>query len=154
MHLPSLHSIKQSCVPLSGSMYAQIFKTTQQILMRYILIDEMIQEEGLYLQFITLETRAKLRASASLFNNIIRLKSEHFVNDRRNLYRVSHIRTDLSPLAVLKRSGCEACQHNWSTEPVWPRNMKSCTCNIKIKIFAFIFVNYIFFNCSHGKCLK
>lgn len=82
MHLPSQNSIKQSCVPLSGSMYAQIFKTTQQILMRFILIDGMIQEEGLYVQFITLETRAKLRSSASLFNNIIRLKSEHFVNDR------------------------------------------------------------------------
>lgn len=38
---------------------------------------------------------------------------------------MSQIRTVLSPLAVLNRSGWVACQHNWSTDPVWPRNVVS-----------------------------
>lgn len=37
----------------------------------------------------------------------------------------SQIRTVLSPLAVLNKSGKVACQHNWSTEPVCPRSVVS-----------------------------
>lgn len=43
--------------------------------------------------------------------------------------RISQMRTVLSPLAVLSRSGCDACQHNWSTDPVWPRNVTSFAWN-------------------------
>lgn len=32
--------------------------------------------------------------------------------------RVSHIRTDLSPLAVAKRSQFDWCQQSWSTDPL------------------------------------
>lgn len=39
--------------------------------------------------------------------------------------RTSQMRTVLSPLAVLNRSGNVACQHNWSTEPVCPRYVLS-----------------------------
>lgn len=38
---------------------------------------------------------------------------------------VSHILTDLSPLAVLRRSGWDWCQHSWSTDPPCPLNVTS-----------------------------
>lgn len=45
--------------------------------------------------------------------------------------RTSQMRTVLSPLAVLSRSGSVACQHNWSTDPVWPRNVVSLAYGIR-----------------------
>lgn len=44
--------------------------------------------------------------------------------------RTSQMRTVLSPLAVLNKSGSVACQHNWSTEPVCPLCVVSFVCNI------------------------
>lgn len=54
-----------------------------------------------------------------MFSPFVLIIVEHFPA------RTSHIRTVLSPLAVLSKSGIVACQHNWSTEPVWPLNVVS-----------------------------
>lgn len=44
-----------------------------------------------------------------------------FVTETHFPTRMSQIRTVLSPLAVLNWSGFVLCQHNWSTDAVWPR---------------------------------
>lgn len=58
-----------------------------------------------------------------MFSPLVLMVATHFCT------RVSHILTDLSPLAVLSRSGLVWCQHNWSTEPPCPLNVISLFCN-------------------------
>lgn len=55
--------------------------------------------------------------------------------------RISQMRTVLSPLAVLSRLGSVACQHNWSTDPVCPRNVVSFAYGIRGKIFVKVLVD-------------
>lgn len=65
--------------------------------------------------------------------------------------RTSHIRTVLSPLAVLNKSGCVACQHNWSTDPVWPLYVLSFAFDLKIeKLYKIVMSLYSVWPCQGG----